>query len=99
MARGTGGGRSIMLNGHLDTVAHGTYDGDPLVPRVEDGRIHGRGAFDMKSGVAAMMAAAARATAGGRCAATSSWPAWPTRRTPASAPRRCWSASPPTAPS
>ncbi|GAA4915470.1 acetylornithine deacetylase [Nonomuraea thailandensis] len=65
VARGTGGGRSIMLNGHLDTVAHGTYDGDPLVPRVEDGRIHGRGAFDMKSGVAAMMAAAARATAGG----------------------------------
>ncbi|MGW3349962.1 M20/M25/M40 family metallo-hydrolase [Nonomuraea rubra] len=65
VARGTGGGRSIMLNGHLDTVAYGTYDGDPLVPRVEDGKIYGRGAFDMKSGVAAMMAAAARATAGG----------------------------------
>ncbi|MEV1000101.1 ArgE/DapE family deacylase [Nonomuraea sp. NPDC050202] len=65
VARGTGGGRSIMLNGHLDTVACGTYDGDPLVPRVEDGKIYGRGAFDMKSGVAAMMAAAARATAGG----------------------------------
>ncbi|TYB54346.1 M20/M25/M40 family metallo-hydrolase [Nonomuraea sp. PA05] len=59
------GGRSIMLNGHLDTVAYGTYDGEPLVPRVEDGRIYGRGAFDMKSGVAAMMAAAARATEGG----------------------------------
>ncbi|MEV4074303.1 M20/M25/M40 family metallo-hydrolase [Nonomuraea fuscirosea] len=65
VARGTGGGRSLMLNGHLDTVAYGTYDGDPLTLRVEDGRIHGRGAFDMKSGVAAMMAAAARATAAG----------------------------------
>ncbi|WP_043621648.1 ArgE/DapE family deacylase [Nonomuraea candida] len=65
VARGTGGGRSIMLNGHLDTVAYGTYDGEPLTPHVRDGRIYGRGAFDMKSGVAAMMAAAARATADG----------------------------------
>ena len=58
VARGTGGGRSLMLNGHLDTVAHGTYDGDPLLPRVEDGKIFGRGASDMKSGIAAMMTAA-----------------------------------------
>ena len=65
VARGTGGGRSLMLNGHLDTVAYGTYDGDPLTPRVQDGRIYGRGAFDMKGGVAAMMAAAARAIAAG----------------------------------
>ncbi|SEG97942.1 acetylornithine deacetylase [Nonomuraea solani] len=65
VARGSGGGPSLMLNGHLDTVAYGTYDGDPLAARVEDGRIHGRGAFDMKSGIAAMMAAAARATADG----------------------------------
>ncbi|MFC5825096.1 M20/M25/M40 family metallo-hydrolase [Nonomuraea insulae] len=64
VARGSGGGRSLMLNGHLDTVATGTYDGEPLTPRIQDGRIYGRGAFDMKSGVAAMMAAAARATSG-----------------------------------
>jgi acetylornithine deacetylase len=37
------------------------YHGDPLEPRRENGRIHGRGAFDMKSGLAAAMVAAARA--------------------------------------
>src|SRR5690606_24376752 len=41
------------------------YDGDPLEPRVQDGRMSGRGAFDMKGGLAAMMVAAARAVAGG----------------------------------
>jgi acetylornithine deacetylase len=62
LARGTGGGRSLMLNGHLDTVGLAGYDGDPLDPQIRDGRIYGRGAFDMKGGVAAMMTAAARAT-------------------------------------
>jgi acetylornithine deacetylase len=61
VARGTGGGRSLMLTGHYDTVTLAGYDGDPLEPRVADGRMHGRGAFDMKSGVAAAMVAAARA--------------------------------------
>ncbi|MFD9947306.1 M20/M25/M40 family metallo-hydrolase [Nonomuraea sp. NPDC059023] len=61
VARGTGGGRSLMLNGHLDTVGTAGYDGDPLGPRVHDGKMFGRGAFDMKSGIAAMMIAAARA--------------------------------------
>ncbi|MFJ2030110.1 ArgE/DapE family deacylase [Streptosporangium sp. NPDC087985] len=61
VARGTGGGRSLMLNGHLDTVSLADYDGDPLDPRTHDGKIFGRGAFDMKSGVAAMLTAAARA--------------------------------------
>ncbi|MGO4757881.1 M20/M25/M40 family metallo-hydrolase, partial [Streptomyces sp. 2MCAF27] len=65
IARGTGGGRSLMLNGHLDTVSLADYDGDPLDPRVHDGKMHGRGAFDMKGGIAAMMVAAARATAQG----------------------------------
>src|SRR5438552_2087454 len=62
IARGTGGGRSLMLNGHLDTVGLAGYDGNPLAPRISDGRMFGRGAFDMKGGVAAMMVAAARAT-------------------------------------
>lgn len=61
VARGTGGGRSLMLNGHLDTVGLTGYDGDPLDPRIHDGKIYGRGAFDMKSGLAAMLIAAARA--------------------------------------
>ncbi|WP_329318283.1 ArgE/DapE family deacylase [Streptomyces sp. NBC_01262] len=65
VARGTGGGRSLMLNGHLDTVGLGSYEGDPLGPEIRDGKIFGRGAFDMKSGVAAMMIAAARATGRG----------------------------------
>jgi acetylornithine deacetylase len=46
-----------MLCGHLDTVG---VEGmaDPFVPRVERGRLYGRGAQDMKGGVAAMIAAA-----------------------------------------
>ncbi|MFU8875075.1 ArgE/DapE family deacylase [Micromonospora sp. SL4-19] len=61
IARGTGGGRSLMLNGHLDTVSIADYDGDPLDPQIRDGKMFGRGAFDMKGGIAAMMVAAARA--------------------------------------
>ncbi|WP_394618280.1 ArgE/DapE family deacylase [Lentzea sp. JNUCC 0626] len=60
--KGTGGGKSLMLNGHMDTVGLAGYDGDPLEPRIEDGRMYGRGTFDMKGGIAAMMVAAARAT-------------------------------------
>jgi acetylornithine deacetylase/succinyl-diaminopimelate desuccinylase family protein len=58
--RGTGGGRTLMLNGHIDTVGVAGMR-DPHRPRVEDGRLYGRGAMDMKGGVAAMMHAAARA--------------------------------------
>jgi acetylornithine deacetylase len=65
IARGTGGGRSLMLNGHLDTVSLADYDGDPLDPQIRDGKMYGRGTFDMKGGIAAMMVAAARATAHG----------------------------------
>jgi acetylornithine deacetylase len=59
-ARGRGGGRSLMLNGHLDTVG---VEGmtDPHVPHVRDGRLYGRGGYDMKGGVAACMLAAAAA--------------------------------------
>lgn len=61
--RGSGGGRSLMLNGHYDTVTLAGFDGNPLEPRIENGRMTGRGAYDMKSGVAAMMVAAVRAKA------------------------------------
>lgn len=57
--RGTGSGRSIMLNGHLDTVSLASYDGDALLPAVHSGRIYGRGIYDMKAGLAASMVAAA----------------------------------------
>lgn len=65
IARGTGGGRSLMFNGHIDTVTLQGYEGDALAPSVVDGRISGRGAFEMKGGVAAMMIAAVRAKARG----------------------------------
>jgi acetylornithine deacetylase len=50
-------GPSMVFCGHLDTVG---VEGmrDPFVPRIENGRLFGRGAQDMKSGVAAMIAAA-----------------------------------------
>lgn len=70
IARGTGGGETLLLNGHLDTVGVAGYDGDPFSGAVDtvDGaeRIVGRGAFDTKSGVAAIMVAAARAHTSGR---------------------------------
>ena len=60
---GTGGGRSLMLNGHLDTVGVATYGDDPFAARVEDGKVFGRGTFDMKGGIAAILIAAERAAA------------------------------------
>ncbi len=50
-------GPSILFCGHLDTVG---VEGmaDPFVPRIEGGRLFGRGAQDMKGGLAAMIAAA-----------------------------------------
>jgi acetylornithine deacetylase len=61
IARGTGAGRTLLFDGHLDTVGVQGYDGDPFAPRIENGRLFGRGSQDMKSGVAAMMIAADRA--------------------------------------
>lgn len=54
--KGSGGGRSLMLNGHVDTVGFGNMK-DPLSARIENGRLYGRGAYDMKGGVAASIAA------------------------------------------
>jgi acetylornithine deacetylase len=59
--RGSGGGRSLLLNGHLDTVGVAGMQA-PFEPRVEDGRLYGRGAYDMKGAVAAIMLAATEAT-------------------------------------
>ena len=58
--RGEGKGRSLILNGHVDTVAigdKGLWKYDPLEGRVEKGKIFGRGACDMKAGVAAIVMA------------------------------------------
>ncbi|HQX12113.1 MAG TPA: M20/M25/M40 family metallo-hydrolase [Thermoflexales bacterium] len=60
IARGTGGGRSLMLNGHMDTVGVAGMAA-PHAPRIVDGRLYGRGAYDMKASLAACMAALAEA--------------------------------------
>ena len=57
IARGSGGGRSLLLNGHTDTVGLGGPRGT-ATPAVEDGRVYGRGSYDMKGGLAAAMLAA-----------------------------------------
>ena len=60
VARGTGGGRSLLLNAHMDTVGVAGMK-DPFTPVVRDGRLYGRGAMDTKAALAAFMDAAAHA--------------------------------------
>ena len=58
--RGTGGGPSLMLNGHMDhRELVGDWDHDPFGGHFEDGKIYGRGAQDHKGGIVAMIAAVA----------------------------------------
>lgn len=57
---GTRGGPALMFNGHLDVVGVEEMVHPPFDPQVRNGRIYGRGSADMKAGVAAMCAAAAR---------------------------------------
>ncbi len=55
--KGAGGGKSLLFNGHVDVIPvgaleswqHGSWSGD-----IAEGRLYGRGASDMKSGLAAM---------------------------------------------
>jgi len=58
--KGTCGGRSVILNGHVDTMPPGlkekwTYD--PWSGQIADGKMYGLGVCDMKAGVAAMILA------------------------------------------
>ncbi len=55
--KGTGNGRSLLLNAHLDTVG---VEGmaDPFSAAVQNGRLYGRGAQDMKGSLAAMLGVA-----------------------------------------
>jgi len=57
---GSGGGASLMLNAHMDTVGAGGMK-DPFIPVVRNGRVYGRGAYDMKGSLAAIMIAAREA--------------------------------------
>ncbi|WP_374449205.1 M20/M25/M40 family metallo-hydrolase [Stella sp.] len=68
--RGTGGGRSLILNGHVDTVTvepRGEWTRDPFGAEIVDGLMYGRGTSDMKGGqMAALMALTWLAEAGVR---------------------------------
>jgi acetylornithine deacetylase len=63
-AAGTGGGRSLLLYAHMDVVG---VEGmrDPFSPRIDAGRLYGRGGFDMKGGLAANMLVGARVAGAG----------------------------------
>jgi acetylornithine deacetylase len=55
---GAGGGRSLIINGHIDVVAPGdptTWSSPAFAAELRDGRIYGRGACDMKGGVGAAL--------------------------------------------
>jgi len=54
--RGSGGGRSLILNGHIDVVPVGDrslWPHDPWAGEIADGKLWGRGSCDMKAGIAA----------------------------------------------
>jgi acetylornithine deacetylase len=56
--RGSGGGRSLLVNGHIDVVSAGDesrWRSPPFAAEVRDGRIYGRGACDMKGGIGAAL--------------------------------------------
>ncbi|MBL7851362.1 MAG: peptidase [Cyclobacteriaceae bacterium] len=58
--KGTGGGKSIILNGHIDVVPEGDrtkWTHDPFSGKVVDGRVYGRGTTDMKGGNVSMLLA------------------------------------------
>jgi acetylornithine deacetylase len=55
---GRGGGRSLVFNGHIDVVSaepRSEWASDPFVASVREGLLYGRGACDMKGGIAAMV--------------------------------------------
>ena len=57
---GAGGGGSLMLNAHMDTVGAGGM-ASAFTPVFKEGRVYGRGAYDMKGSLAAIMIAAREA--------------------------------------
>ncbi len=55
--KGTGGGKSLLFNGHIDVIPEGSLDNwehQPWSADIENGKMYGRGTSDMKSGAAAM---------------------------------------------
>jgi acetylornithine deacetylase len=56
---GSQDGPSLVLCAHLDTVGTAAMEIPPFQPRIEAGRLYGRGSYDMKGGIAMVMAAMA----------------------------------------
>ncbi len=66
--RGAGGGRSLLFNGHIDVVSPEPVDAwtsEPFTAQVREGNLYGRGACDMKGGIAAMVFAVEALAASG----------------------------------
>lgn len=57
MMQGVGDGRTLLLNAHTDTVGVEGMTIDPFEAEIRAGRLYGRGAYDMKASLAAMLAA------------------------------------------
>ncbi|RSD26266.1 peptidase [Mesobacillus subterraneus] len=58
--RGTGGGKSMILNGHIDVVPAGNHNDwkkEPFSGHIESGKLYGRGSTDMKGGTASLLMA------------------------------------------
>lgn len=58
--KGSGGGKSLILNGHIDTMPFDHLEEwvtHPLEPKVVDGKLYGRGTCDMKGGLSAAICA------------------------------------------
>lgn len=58
--KGTGGGQSIILNGHIDVVPEGDrkdWKYEPFSGLLEDGKLYGRGSTDMKGGTVSLILA------------------------------------------
>jgi len=56
---GSGQGKSLLLTGHTDVVSVENMPGNPFDGRIEDGRLYGRGSYDMKGGLASILGAVA----------------------------------------
>jgi acetylornithine deacetylase len=63
--KGEGGGPTLILNGHTDTVGLDKMAISPLDPVYRDGKVYGRGSLDMKGGLAAAIAAVRAVAAAG----------------------------------
>jgi acetylornithine deacetylase len=83
--KGAGGGRSLIINGHIDVVSPGDparWTTPPFEADLRDGRVYGRGAVDMKGGVAAaLFALEALAASGVRLAGDVTFQAVPDEET------------------